>query len=202
MIVVGLTGSIAMGKSTAARMFASLGVPVFDSDAEVHRQYATGGDAAKEIAALYPEAIAGGAVDRQALSRLVLGNPHALKQLEAIVHPIVRKHQCEFLQRCRQQQCQIAVLDIPLLFETHREKEVDRIVVVTATSELQRRRALVRPGMSDDKLDKILSRQMPDAEKRAKADFVVDTSQSLDHTLAQIRDIVASLHRQAEAAGQ
>lgn len=202
MIVVGLTGSIAMGKSVAAQMFADLGIPVFDSDAEVHRQYAKGGEAVGQIAAVFPEAIVEGAVDRQALSKIVLANPAALKTVEAIVHPIVRRHQQEFLAQCRRQRCSLAVLDIPLLFETGRQTEVDRVVVVSAPPEIQRGRALQRPGVTPQKLEAILARQTPDAEKRARADFIVDTSGSLEHTKAQIAAIVASLSRQQQANPQ
>lgn len=202
MIVVGLTGSIAMGKTTVAQMFAALGIPVFDSDAEVHRQYARGCKAAGEIAKHFPDVIAQGAVDRQALSRVVLNNPAALQTIEAIVHPIVRQRQIDFLDRCRRQHRPVAILDIPLLFETHRETDVDRIVVVSAPAGLQRQRALRRPGMTEAKLEQILARQTPDGEKRARADFVVDTSQSLDYTREQVVAIVASLRRHERASPQ
>lgn len=202
MIVVGLTGSIAMGKSTVAQMFAGLGIPVFDSDAEVHRQYAKGGEAAARIAARFPVAIVDGAVDRRALSRIILDNPAALGIIEAVVHPIIRHRQVEFLEECRRQRQPIVVLDIPLLFETRHEIDVDRIVTVSAPIDLQRQRALQRPGMTEDKLAKILARQIPDAEKRAGADFVVDTSHSLDYTQEQVAAIVASLRRQESASRQ
>lgn len=193
MIVVGLTGSIAMGKTETAKMFRSLGVPVFDSDAEVHRLYEKGGEAVKTVGKLFPGAVADGAVDRGLLSKQVLENPAALKQLEEAVHPLVRKSQEAFLERSRASGEAIAVLDIPLLFETGREAEVDAVVVVSAPAEIQRQRVLKRPGMTPEKLDHILSRQVPDAEKRAKADYVVDTSKGLDYAAAQVRDIVANL---------
>lgn len=202
MIIVGLTGSIAMGKSTVAQMFADLGIPVFDSDAEVHRQYAAGGEAAVEIAKRFPAVMTEGAVDRQALSRIILDDPAALGIVESIVHPIIRNRQIEFLEQCRRQHNPVAMLDIPLLFETHRERDVDRIVVASAPAGLQRQRALQRPGMTKAKLAKILARQIPDAEKRARADFVVDTSQSLDYTREQVAAIVASLRRQNSASPQ
>jgi dephospho-CoA kinase len=193
MIVVGLTGSIAMGKSETAKLFRSLGIPVFESDAEVHRQYEKGGAAVDAIAILFPETIVDGAVDRKALSQRVLANPESLRQLELAVHPIVRKAQAAFLEQCRASGQRIVVLDIPLLFETGRETEVDATVVASAPAEIQRKRVLERPGMTADKLDRILARQTPDAEKRARADYVVDTSRGLDFAAAQVRDIVADL---------
>jgi dephospho-CoA kinase len=193
MIVVGLTGSIAMGKTETAKQFASLGIPVFDSDIEVHRQYAEGGEAVPGIAKAFPEAVIDGKVDRELLSRIVVGDPSAVGKLEAIVHPIVRKHQDRFLEECRARGETIALLDIPLLFETGREKELDFVVVVTAPADVQRQRALQRPGMTEKKLEKILSRQTPDSEKRARADFIVDTSKGLPAALAQVREIIANL---------
>ena len=200
MIIVGLTGSIAMGKSEAGKIFRSLGVPVFDSDAEVHQLYSRGGAAVAPIGKLFPGVIVKGAVDREILSRVILKNPQALKLLESIIHPLVRKGQDEFLNECRIAGAEMAVLDIPLLFETDRENEVDVVVVVSAPPEIQRVRVLQRPGMTAEKFDQILARQLPDAQKRAKADFVVDTSQSIYHTAAQFRAIVAKLlKRQAES---
>ncbi|MBC8036375.1 MAG: dephospho-CoA kinase [Rhizobiales bacterium] len=193
MIVAGLTGSIAMGKSETAKMFRTLGIPVFDSDAEVHRQYEKGGAAVEAVARLFPEAVVEGAVNRGILSKRVLGNPQALKQLEAAIHPFVRKSQDAFLEQCRTSGHRLAVLDIPLLFETGREMEVDAVVVVSAPAGVQRERVLKRPGMTAEKLARILARQMPDAEKRAKADYVVDTSKDLDIAAAQVSDIVADL---------
>lgn len=191
MIKLGLTGSIAMGKSTAAEIFASFGVPVFDADAEVHRQYAKGGAAVPAVGRLFPEAIVEGAVDRAILSKLVLNDPDALARLQEAVHPLVRRAQQEFLGL--HQSAPLVVLDIPLLFETGREKEVDRIAVVSAPADIQRQRALARPGMSPEKLEALLARQMPDAEKRAKADFIIDTSGPLEDTSAQIKRIIAEL---------
>ncbi|MFT3988618.1 dephospho-CoA kinase [Aestuariivirga sp.] len=191
MIVVGLTGSIAMGKSTTAQMFRDLGIPVFDSDAEVHRLYEKGGNAVGQVAKRFPEAIRNGAVDRARLSQYVVGNPAAMAELESIVHPLVRGAQAEFLERNASES--IVVLDIPLLFETGRQADVDQIIVVSAPADVQRERALARPGMTLDKLAGILSRQMPDAEKRARADYVVDSSESIEHAAQQVKKIVAEL---------
>jgi dephospho-CoA kinase len=193
MIILGLTGSIAMGKSETAKLFAAEGVPVFDSDAEVHRQYAVGGQAAARVAAQWPEVMSGGAVDRDKLSRLVLKEPAKLKLLESLVHPIIRQEQERFLDCHRHAGTPIVLLDIPLLFETGRGGEVDRIVVVSAPPEIQKARALTRRGMTEEKLNQILSRQWPDEKKRMHADFVVDSSQSLDHARSQVRIIIAEL---------
>ncbi len=193
MIIAALTGSIAMGKSEAARLFASRGLPVFDSDAEVHKLYETGGDAAKAIAVLVPEAMTGGAVDRTKLARLVLADPGLISRIEDIVHPLVRDRQAAFLDAARLSGAALAVLDIPLLFETGREKEADHIIVVSAPPEMQRARAMKRPGMTQEKLNYILSRQMPDAVKRAKAHDVIDTSGDLSHTAQQVDRIIGKL---------
>jgi dephospho-CoA kinase len=193
MIVVGLTGSIAMGKTETAKMFRALGVEVFDSDAEVHRQYERGGEGVKRIAQLFPEAVVDGSVDRKVLSERVLNDPEALQRLERAIHPLVRKKQDEFLARCRAANQAIVVLDIPLLFETGRDTEADAIVVASAPGEVQRQRVLQRPGMTIEKFDGILSRQTPDTEKRARADYVVDTSKGMDSAAAQVRDIITDL---------
>ena len=200
MIVVGLTGSIAMGKSEAANIFRSLGVPVFDSDAEVHQLYSSGGAAVAPMGKLFPAAIVDGAVDRRILSKVVLENPQALRLLESVVHPLVRSSQMNFLDECRIAGAKMAVLDIPLLFETGRENEVDVVVVVSAPPEIQRARALQRPGMTAEKLDQILMRQLPDAQKRGNADFIVDTSQSIDDTATQLRAIVVALSKRSAGA--
>ena len=197
MIVVGLTGSIAMGKSQTASMFEELGIPVFDSDSAVHRLYAEGGEAIPEIGRLFPQAVSNGTVDRQILSKCVLGSAELLRQLEQIVHPLVRKHQRQFIDRCAQGGHPIAVLDIPLLLESEHQPDVDRIVVVSVPADMQRERALARPGMTEEKLDLILSRQMPDSQKRVLADFVVDTSMGLDHARAQVGEIVETLRKEA-----
>ncbi len=200
MIVVGLTGSIAMGKSEAANIFRSLGVPVFDSDAEVHRLYSRGGAAVAPIGKLFPAAIVDGAVDRRILAKVVLENPQALRLLESVVHPLVRSSKMDFLDECRIVGVKMVVLDIPLLFETGRENEVDVVVVVSAPPEIQRARALQRPGMTAEKLDQILMRQLPDAQKRANADYIVDTSRGIDDTATQLRAIVVALSKRSAGA--
>jgi dephospho-CoA kinase len=191
MFVLGLTGSVGMGKSTAAGFFAEEGVPVHDADAAVHRLYA--GEAAPLIEAAFPGTTVGGAVDRTRLAKHVLGDPAALKQLEAIVHPLVQASERRFLEDAKARGEKVVVLDIPLLFETGGEERVDAVVVVSAPPEVQRARVLGRPGMTAQKLDAILAQQMPDAEKRRRADFVVDTSQSFDAARAQIRAVLAAV---------
>ena len=192
MIVAGLTGSIAMGKSETAKMLAARGIPVFDSDAAVHDMYAAGGEAVEPLRALVPEAIGGDGVDRRKLASLVQADPSLLKRIEAIVHPLVRARQATFLADA-ERHAELAVLDIPLLFETGREKEVDVVIVVSADEEQQRKRALTRPGMTSEKLDFILSRQVPDAVKRAKADYVIDTSVSLADTARHVERVIADI---------
>ena len=191
MIVLGLTGSIGMGKSTAARMFAEAGVPVHDSDEAVHRLYA--GAAAPLVEAAFPGTTVDGVVDRARLGPRVLGDPAALKKLEAIVHPLVRADTDAFLARHRAAGAPLAVLDIPLLFETGGRERVDRVVVVSAPADIQRERVLARPGMTAEKFEQILARQVPDAEKRRLADFVIDTGHSFEQTRAAIAAVVAEL---------
>jgi dephospho-CoA kinase len=193
MIVIGLTGSIAMGKSETAKLFSAAGLPVFDSDAAVHELYESGGAAAQAISEILPDAVVKGAVDREKLAQALQQDPSLLKAVEQIVHPLVRAKQAEFLERSRNDNVRIAVLDIPLLFETGRDHEVDCIVVVSAPQHLQRERALRRPGMTEEKLSFILSRQMPDAEKRARADYVVDTSSGIEDAKRQVDAIIAEL---------
>ena len=190
MIVVGLTGSIAMGKSETARMFRRLGYPVFDADAVVHQLYSRGGRAVEPLSKAFPAALDNGAIDRQQLAAQVVGDAEAMKKLEAIVHPLVRKRQTVFLRKARQAGHQLVVLDIPLLFESGRKGEVDKVVVVSAPEALQRARALDRPGMTDQKFEAIMNRQVPDAEKRRLADFVIDTSHSLEGAYEQVRAAV------------
>ena len=191
MFVLGLTGSVGMGKSTAAGFFAEEGVPVHDADAAVHRLYA--GEAAPLIEAAFPGTTVDGAVDRNRLAERVLGDPAALKRLEAIVHPLVQASERRFLEQARARGAKVALLDIPLLFETGGEERVDAVVVVSAPPDVQRARVLERPGMTAAKLDAILAQQMPDAEKRRRADFVVDTSQSFDAARAQVRAVLAAV---------
>ena len=191
MIVLGLTGSIGMGKSTTAKMFAEAGVPVHDSDETVHRLYA--GKAAPLVEAAFPGTAVSGVVDRTELARRVLGDAAALKRLEAIIHPLVRADADAFLARHRAAGAPLAVLDIPLLFETGGRGRVDKVVVVTASPEVQRERVLARPGMSEEKLASILAKQVPDADKRRQADFIIDTGQGLEAARAAVETIVAEL---------
>jgi dephospho-CoA kinase len=191
MIVLGLTGSIGMGKSTTAGMFREAGVPVHDSDETVHRLYS--GIAAPLIEARFPGTVVDGKVDRDRLAAAVLGKPEALRELEKIVHPLVRADADAFLARHREAGAPLALLDIPLLFETGGEDRVDRIVVVTAPAEIQRERVLARPGMTKDKFEAILARQVPDAQKRARADFVIDTGKGMEAARRAVHAIVAEL---------
>lgn len=193
MIVLGLTGSIGMGKSTTAKLFAEAGVPVYDADATVHQIYQ--GKAAPVIEAAFPGTTVDGKVDRARLSAKVVHDPAAMKRLEALVHPMLRAHHQKFLDEAERSGAPVAVVDIPLLFETGGEKRVDAVVVVTTSPEIQRERILGRDNMTAEKLDHILARQMPDAEKRKRADFVVDTSHGLDPVRSRIRDILAEAAR-------
>ena len=188
MIVLGLTGSIGMGKSTTAKLFAEAGVPVYDADAAVHLLYE--GEAAPAIEAAFPGTTGNGRVDRDRLSARVVHDPAAMKKLEEIVHPMLGASRQKFLRDAERSGAPVAVIDVPLLFETGGEKRVDAVVVVTTTAELQRKRILARPNMTEEKLQAILVRQMPDAEKRKRAHFVVDTSHGLDPVRARIRDIL------------
>lgn len=193
MIIAGLTGSIAMGKSETARMFREAGVPVFDADAVVHGLYRKGGRAVPPIAARFPAAIADGAVDRARLSELIVGDAQAFVDLEAIVHPLVWSEEAEFLRTQRRLGAKLVVIDNPLLFEKQRQNTVDAVIVVSAPADVQRARALDRPGMTVEKLDAILGRQVPDTEKRAKADFVIDSSRGLEYANQQVLKIITAL---------
>jgi dephospho-CoA kinase len=197
MMVLGLTGSIGMGKSTVAKMFAEEGAPAFDSDAAVHQLYSKGGAAVAAVAAEFPTAIRDGAVDRTLLSPLVLDNPAALKRLEQIVHPFVRQAQVDFAEAQRAKGAAVVVFDIPLLFEGKNADLFDAIAVVSAPPDVQRARVLARPGMNPEKFEQILARQMPDEEKRARADFVIDTGGELDATRAQVRAVLDVLREAA-----
>ena len=188
MIVLGLTGSIGMGKSTTATLFAEAGVPVYDADATVHMLYE--GEAVSAIEAAFPGTTVDGKVDRNKLSARVVHDPAAIKRLEQIVHPMLGASRQKFLADAERSGAAVAVVDVPLLFETGGEKRVDAVVVVTTTPELQRQRILARDNMTSEKLDAILARQLPDAEKRRRADFVVDTSDGLDPVRLRIRDIL------------
>lgn len=193
MLLVGLTGSIGMGKSETAKMFAALGVPVYDADAAVHALYAAGGAAVEPIGAAFPGVVRDGAIDREALGKQVLGAPDELKRLEAIIHPLVGLSQLDFLQKAEKSGAHMVVLDIPLLFETGGETRVDVSVVVSAPAALQRERVLARPGMTAEKFEAILAKQTPDAEKRKKADFIVDSSKGLEHARGDVAGIIEAL---------
>ncbi|WP_439923743.1 dephospho-CoA kinase [Nitrobacter sp. JJSN] len=189
MLVLGLTGSIGMGKSTTAKLFSEAGVPVYDADAAVHKLYE--GEAAPAIEAAFPGTTVNGKVDREKLSAKVVHDAAAMKLLEQIVHPMLHAYRQAFLDQAERSGAEVAVVDVPLLFETGGEKSVDAVVVVSTTPDVQRGRILARGNMTDEKLDAILARQLPDAEKRKRADFVVDTSHGLDDVRAQIREILA-----------
>ncbi len=193
MIVIGLTGSIGMGKTTTAGLFAEEGARVHGADAAVHALYAEGGGAVAPIAALFPEAVSGGAVDREALARRITGDPDALARLEAVVHPLVGQARDDFIAQARREQAPVVVLDVPLLFEAGQAEGVDAVVVASAPPDVQRDRVLARPGMTSDKLDALLARQLPDAAKRARADFVVDTSRGLEPARQQVRQILRTV---------
>lgn len=189
-----------MGKSSTAAMFAKAGAPVYDADEEVRRLYAPGGAAVAKVEAEFPGVIVDGGVDRGRLGERVLGDPAALAKLNAIVHPLMSEARKEFFRRAREAGAPIIVLDIPLLFETGGERNVDKVVVVSAPTEMQRERVLGRPGMTPAKFSAILAAQIPDAEKRSRADFVVDTSQDFDHARRQVAAILDALRAGGEAA--
>ena len=191
MIVLGLTGSIGMGKSTTAHLFAEEGAPVYDADAAVHALYEPGGGAVEPVGAAFPGVVTDGAIDRAALSKAVLDDPEGLKRLEAIVHPLVREAQATFLRANLERKSELVVLDIPLLFETGADKLMDAVGVVSAPPDVQRARVLARPGMSPEKFESILAKQSPDADKRAKADFVVNTALGIEEARAQVRAILS-----------
>lgn len=193
MISVGLTGSIGMGKSTVTRMFEDEGAAVWNADDAVHRLYAAGGAGVAAIAPRFPAAIVDGAVDRTILARLALDDPSALADLEAIVHPLVLVDRARFLDNAARAGADIAILDIPLLFEKGYEKFFDAVVVVSAPADIQKARVMARPGMTEKKFRSILMKQTPDAEKRRRADYVIDTAVSLDATRDQARAVVAAL---------
>ncbi len=187
MKIVGLTGSIGMGKTTTAAMFKDLGVPVWDADSAVHRLYARDGLGVVPVSAVFPTALMkDGTIDRNELAKLVLTSPEKLKLLETIVHPLVGQDRAQFLAEASAQNAPIAIVDVPLLFETGGEKYVDHVIVVTCDPAVQKRRVLARPGMSEEKFKSILDRQTPDLEKRARADFVIKTDISLDETREQV----------------
>lgn len=191
MFILGLTGSIGMGKSTTAKFFREAGVPLHDSDAVVHQLYE--GEAVRPVGAAFPGTVVDGRVDRTKLSEKLVGKPEEIRRLEAIVHPLVRAVSQRFTQEQMARGARVIVLDIPLLFETGGEKNVDAVVVVSAPAEVQRARVLSRPGMTAERFDALLARQMPDKEKRARAHFIVDSSRSFDSARAQIHGILRAV---------
>lgn len=191
MIIAGLTGSIGMGKSTTAQMFRDAGIPVHDSDAVVHALYE--GEASSQIEAAFPGTVEEGKVNRTKLGPHVIGKPEAMAKLEAIVHPLVAKKRDEFLQRNRDAGEKLVILDIPLLFETGGDKLVNKIIVVTASQETQRARVLARDDMSEEKFEAILAKQTPDREKRAKADFIINTDYGMSAAQTVVAEIIAEL---------
>ncbi len=197
MLLIGLTGSIGMGKSETAKMFARRGVPVYDADKAVHTLYEPGGAAVAPIEAAFPGVVREGRVDRAELSKHVVGKPEALKRLEAIVHPLVARAQLDFLATAEADGAPMVVLDIPLLFETGGEKRVDVVVVVSAPVELQRTRVLARDGMTEEKFEAIRAKQVPDDVKRAKADFVIATDKGLEDAQAQVDKVLKTLEGRA-----
>ena len=195
MILLGLTGSIGMGKSTTAGLFREAGVPVYDADAAVHALYAPGGAAASMIEVAFPGCTGSEGVDRARLSERIAADPGALRRLEAVVHPLLAGERAAFLERAREDGADVVVLDIPLLFETGSDAILDAVAVVSAPAAAQRQRVLVRPGMTEVKFAAILARQTPDAEKRARADFVIDTSRGVEAARLQMLDVLAAVRR-------
>ncbi|MEI6439763.1 MAG: dephospho-CoA kinase [Alphaproteobacteria bacterium] len=199
MITLGLTGSIGMGKSTTAAMFREAGIPVYDADAAVAEIYLKGGAAVEPLEATFPGVTRDGAVDREALRQRVLGDDDAMAKLNAVVHPLLGKDRLAFFAKAQADKADLAVLDIPLLFETGGERNMNAVVVVSAPADQQRQRVLAREGMTPERLDAILARQLPDAEKRARADFVIDTGQGLEPARAQVTSVIAQVRAQAAA---
>ncbi len=195
MKLIGLTGSIGMGKSTTAAMFRDAGIPVYDADAAVHAAYDVGGAAVGPVGEAFPGTVKDGRVDRQALGKAVLGDPEAVKTLNSIVHPLLGRDRAKVFEAAEASGADMIILDVPLIFETGGEKNMDAVIVVTAPAEVQRERVLAREGMTPERLDGILSHQMPDAEKRARADYVIDTGQGLEHARSQVLEIIEDLRR-------
>lgn len=195
MIVIGLTGSIGMGKSTTAAFFAERGIPVNDADRVVHDLYQ--GEAVPAVAALFPDAVSSGIVDRGKLAATLAKNPAKFKELEAVIHPLVRRREKDFLSKQAAAGADLVVLDIPLLFETGGQDRVDAVVVVTCDAEIQRQRVLARPGMTPEKFEMILARQAPDSQKRAGADFIIDTGTGFDEARRQVDAVIAELKKRA-----
>lgn len=199
MYILGLTGSIAMGKSEAAKAFRRLGVPLFDSDAEVHRLMGPGGAAVEAVGKVFPQTIENNEISREKLAKTVFGNADKLRRLESILHPLVAAARADFLKEAGARGAPLVVLDVPLLYEVGGEAGCDGVAVVTAPAEVQRERVMARPGMSEERLAAILAKQLPDAEKRARADFLIETSGSLDDLAARVAEIVAEITAKAPA---
>jgi dephospho-CoA kinase len=193
MIILGLTGSIGMGKTTTAKMFADEGCPIFDADAAVHKLYQKGGKAVALIRAVFPDAIKDGAIDRAVLGQHMRADPLNLKVLESFIHPWVSEVRAAFLKKAQSDEADIVVFDVPLLFETGGDKAVDHTIVVTAPAEVQKERVMARPGMTKDLFETLLSRQMSDAEKRKRADFIISTAVSLSDTREQVQRLCRKL---------
>ena len=193
-LLVGLTGSIGMGKTETAGMFARLGIPVYDADAAVHQLYASGGEAVAAIEKAFPECVDSGQVNRACLSTKVRTDKAALARLEAIVHPLVAREQEAFIARAAANGAEIVLLDIPLLFETGADTRLEAVVVVTAPCDVQRARVLARPGMTEKLFEQILARQLPDVDKQERAHFIVETDKGMDHAFEQVKRIVSELH--------
>lgn len=197
MIILGLTGSIGMGKSTTLQMFANEGIPTYSADDAVHELYR--GKAVPLVEAIFSGVTADGVVDRAKLSAVVIGKPEALKKLEAIIHPLVRQAELDFVGKAKASGARLIVLDIPLLFETDGKQRVDATLVVSALPEIQHARVLARPGMTAQKLDAILARQMPDADKRKLADYVIDTGENFESVRHQVKTLIATLMKNPKA---
>lgn len=193
MKTLGLTGSIGMGKSATAKLFAEAGVPVFDSDACVHELYAEGGAAVEPVGEAFPGVVIDGAINRERLSAQLRADPSGFERLEAIVHPLVSVARETFLSGAAEKGADLVLFDIPLLFETGGDAHVDAIIVVSAPDDVRRARVLERPGMTEEKLDAIIARQMPDAEKRARADHVIETSGGIEDARQQVTDLLNQL---------
>jgi dephospho-CoA kinase len=191
MIVLGLTGSIGMGKSTTARLFAEAGIPVWDADAVVHRLYGPQGAALAGVGQAFPGVVGEAGVDRAALGRQISADPRLLARLESVVHPLVREERLDFLDAAEDAGARLAVLDVPLLFETGADQMVDAVAVVSADSEVQAARVMSRPGMTGEKFEALKGRQMSDADKRARADFVIDTGSGIETARQQVHDLIA-----------
>ncbi|MAZ03450.1 MAG: dephospho-CoA kinase [Sneathiella sp.] len=193
MLLLGLTGSIGMGKSTVGKMFRKLGIPVYDADAEIHKLYAKGGAGVEPIRAVFPDAVVDDQVDRQRLSKIVVGNEEEIKKLEAVIHPLLSDGRAAFFEKAEAEGHHLVVLDIPLIFETGGEDRVHKIAVVSAPADVQRARVLDRPQMTAEKFEAILARQVDDAEKRERADFVIDTHRTMEETFEQVKALVKRL---------